>query len=171
MNPVTAFISVGSNIDPEIHVPDALKRLIRTISVTGISTHYRTIPLKRREKQDNYLNGVWRVEVRREPSELKNLLKRIEAGSGRRRSGDSFEARTLDLDLLIWGDLADPSAGVPDPDVLLRPFLYLPILEIEPDLIWPLTKTPLKTLVPAAYSGTMDADKAMTELLKGLLNG
>jgi 2-amino-4-hydroxy-6-hydroxymethyldihydropteridine diphosphokinase len=171
MNPVTAYISVGSNIEPEIHVPDALKRLSRTISVTGISTHYRTIPLKRREKQDVYLNGVWRVEVRREAPELKNLLRRIEEGSGRRRSGDSYEARTLDLDLLIWGDLVDISAGVPDADVLLRPFLYLPILEIDPDIIWPLTKTPLKTLVPSVYSGAMNPDTSMTELLKGFLNG
>ena len=133
------FIGVGSNIEPERNIAEALGELGRVVTVTDTSTFYWTEPLKGR-KQDNYLNGVWLVETAIPGRDLKfDILRSIERKLHRERTGDTWDSRTMDLDVVLYGDMVirEQDMTVPDPDIYDRPFLALPIAELAPDLIVP----------------------------------
>jgi 2-amino-4-hydroxy-6-hydroxymethyldihydropteridine diphosphokinase len=170
MSGIAAYVAIGSNINPEKHVPDALKKLKNALRVTGISTHYRTAPLENRHEQDDYLNGVWQLETKMRPAELKQLFRDLEGLSGRIHNEDRYASRTLDLDLLLWDQLTDSNLKLPDPDILKRPFLYVPLLELDPGLQWPLTGQLVKDIVDYRPVLLMRADEDMTELLEGIIN-
>jgi len=136
---VVAFVAVGSNIDPERNVPAALGLLMSHETVTAVSTHYRTAPLDRPE-QPPYVNGVWRVETQRDPRSLKHdILRAIETRLGRVRTGDAHASRSIDLDLIAYGDVVsnEPGLLLPDPDIERRPFLAVPLVELSPDFRLP----------------------------------
>lgn len=133
----TAFIAVGSNIDPEVNVPSALRLLLDAARVVGCSTFYRTPPLGRAD-QPSFVNGVWRIETELDPEPLKfDLLRGIERRLGRMRTDDKYAPRTIDLDVVLFGRRAVDQArlGIPAGD-LTRPFVLLCVRELAPD--WPL---------------------------------
>jgi 2-amino-4-hydroxy-6-hydroxymethyldihydropteridine diphosphokinase len=122
-----AFIGVGSNIAPEKNIREALRLLAGSVRIVAISTFYRTPAIDRPSDPDFY-NGVVAIETDLRPMALKSkVLRRIEAALGRRRSADKHASRTIDLDLLVLTP--------PDPDILNRAFVALPLAEIEPDLL------------------------------------
>jgi len=74
------------------------------------------------------------------PRDLKfGLLRRIEADLGRVRTADKYAARTIDLDILLYGDriIDQPDLKVPDPDLRERAFLIVPLAELAPDVVLP----------------------------------
>lgn len=132
-----AFIGIGSNIDPERNVRAAIRSLGRHTHLTGISMVYRTDALDRPE-QPPYFNCVVEVETDAPPMQLKQaVLRPIENSLGRKRTEDKYAPRTIDLDLIVYGDLAMDEEGMrlPDPDILERPFLAIPLFELAPDLV------------------------------------
>jgi 2-amino-4-hydroxy-6-hydroxymethyldihydropteridine diphosphokinase len=136
---VSAYVAVGSNIDPERNVGLALTALAQQVKVTGVSTFYRTAPLGDRA-QPRFVNGVWRIETAIAPRRLKDdVLRGIEAAVGRVRSADPDAPREIDLDLVLYGELVidEPGLTLPDPEILERPFVALPLLELEPGLVLP----------------------------------
>jgi dihydroneopterin aldolase/2-amino-4-hydroxy-6-hydroxymethyldihydropteridine diphosphokinase len=146
---VTVYLGVGSNIDPEQNVPRALELLRRAVTVTGVSTFYQTLPLGRPERAPFY-NGAVRCQTNAPLPELRRgVLRGIEAQLGRVRTADKHAARPIDLDVLLYGDevVCDESGRVPDPDIEVRPFLAVPLLELAPDLVLPDSGKPLQTLV------------------------
>jgi len=139
--PTTAYLSVASNIDPERNILDALMFLSENVSITDLSTFYRTEALKR-PKQPDYLNGVAAVRCFLAPRALSfDVLRPIEARLGRVRTDDRYAARTIDLDILLFGDMVldEPGLCVPDPDITERVFLASALVELAPDLIFPNT--------------------------------
>jgi 2-amino-4-hydroxy-6-hydroxymethyldihydropteridine diphosphokinase len=134
-----AFIAVGSNIDPEQNVRRALSLLAQRVRVVRVSTVYRTAALER-PGDPSFYNCVVEVGTEIAPHDLKHeVLRRIETELGRRRTADSFAPRTIDLDLLLYGDAvagADDLA-LPDPDIEKRPFLAIPLRELAPALRLP----------------------------------
>jgi len=158
--PVTVYLGVGSNIDPERNVPRALELLRRVVTVTGASTFYQPLPRDRPEQAPFY-NGAVQCQTNIPLPELKRrVLRKIEAELGRVRTTDKHAARPIDLDVLLYGDAVtcDEGGRVPDPDIGARPFLAVPLLELAPDLVLPDSRTPLQALV-----APMDAT-AMTPL-------
>ena len=145
---VTAYIGVGSNIDPEHYVARALAELSAVVEVTGVSTLYQTQPLERPEQAD-YRNGVWAVRTRRTHRALKGLLQSIESRLGRRRGADPYASRPIDLDLLLYGEAVvnEPGLRLPDPDLYGRAFVARPLLELAPTLVLPDTGIPLARVV------------------------
>jgi 2-amino-4-hydroxy-6-hydroxymethyldihydropteridine diphosphokinase len=134
-----AFISIGSNIDPETNVRDAILRLGSTAQVKAISTVYRTEPVGP-PGQPPFYNCVVELETDLAPRELKfQLLRRIESELGRTRGSDKFAARTIDLDLILYDELVmiTEDLTLPDPDILRRPFLAVPLHELAPGLVLP----------------------------------
>lgn len=139
---VRAYIAIGSNIDPAENVRLALQRLAKQACLTGISMVYRTaalgLPGLPQENQPPYYNCVAEIETGIPPLELKRgLLCSIENSLGRIRSADKFAARTIDLDLIVYGDRVMDEAGLklPDPEILERPFLAIPLYELVPDMV------------------------------------
>ena len=138
---VRAYIGVGSNLaDPVAQVRAgiaALARLART-QVEACSSFYRTAPVGLREQPD-FINAVCRVHTVQAPLELMQNLLEIEQAHGRVRQGDKGGPRTLDLDLLLYGDQAiqTMALSVPHPRLHERAFVLYPLHEIEPDLVIP----------------------------------
>ena len=139
-----AFIGVGSNIEPEANIRAALGLLRKRARVTRASTFYRTDPIGRPE-QPAFRNGVFEVETSLPPAELKQVLRDIEAQLYRRRTSDKYAPRTIDLDLLLYDDLAiaDEGLTLPDPDIERRAFLAIPLCELAPDGVLPGSGRPL----------------------------
>jgi 2-amino-4-hydroxy-6-hydroxymethyldihydropteridine diphosphokinase len=136
---VRAFIGVGSNIGPEQNILDALRRLGQFSRLASISTFYRTPAIGRPEEPDFY-NGVVAIDTDLPPITLKcTTLRGIETALSRHRSADKYAARTIDLDLLLYGDsvVSSNELALPDPDILKRAFIAVPLHEIAPDLVLP----------------------------------
>jgi 2-amino-4-hydroxy-6-hydroxymethyldihydropteridine diphosphokinase len=167
-----AFIAVGSNIEPERNVLLALELLMRRVRVVAASTFYRTEPLGRPE-QASFVNGAWEVRAERDARELKfGVLRPIEAELGRVRTADRYAARPIDLDIAVYGDLLirEPDLMVPDPDILERPFLAIPVLELAPEIRLPGTEMALKDFPVARGTAGLEPAAELTELLRERLN-
>ena len=136
---VRVFVSIGSNIDPARNVRTALCALARQAELIAISTVYLT-PAEDRPEQPPFYNCMAEIRTEMDPLHLKfQILRPVEAALGRQRTADKFAARTIDLDLVLYGDLLLDQEGLvlPDPDIHKRPFLAVPLAELAPDLVLP----------------------------------
>lgn len=165
---VRAFIGIGSNIAPAENVRSAISCLARQTRLLGISTVYLSAALERPE-QSPYYNCVVAIETVATPAVIKfGILREIEDLLGRRRMADKFAARTIDLDLIVYGELALDAEGLslPDPDILERPFLATPLFELAPDLVLAGYDLPIREIAARLPQGGMAALQAYTRLLR-----
>jgi len=145
----TAFIGLGANIgDARAAVTqaiDAIGRLAGT-SITGRSSLFRTAPVD--AGGDDYVNAVVRVETSLAAEDLLAHLQELEHGAGRERPFPNAP-RTLDLDLLLFGDrrIATDRLQVPHPRMTGRAFVLIPLLQIDPFIAIP-GKGPAHGFVP-----------------------
>jgi 2-amino-4-hydroxy-6-hydroxymethyldihydropteridine diphosphokinase len=149
-----AFLGLGSNVgDRQAHLGHAVSRLARATSVTGVSAVYETEPVGLRD-QPRFLNMVVRLETELGPGELLQLARAIEAERGRARTVRNGP-RTLDIDLLLYGDQRVRREGltVPHPRMRDRAFVLVPLLELEPELTEPGTGRRYAELLETAGSG------------------
>ena len=170
-NVVMAFIGVGSNIQPERNITDALVRLSKRVDIKGISTFYKTTPILRKD-QDDYLNGVWQISTSVPPEKLKfGVLRKIEKELNHNRESDKYASRTIDLDLLLYGDLVihEENLTIPDPDICKRSFIAFPLSEINPNLVIPDIKKPLIDILNALSKDNMIPDITFTESLRSMV--
>jgi 2-amino-4-hydroxy-6-hydroxymethyldihydropteridine diphosphokinase len=149
--PLSAFVGLGANLgEPEAQVRRAiaaLRGLPRT-RLVATSSLYRSAPVGVGEQPD-FINAVAKVETTLSARELLDELLAMEARFGRERPSPGAP-RTLDLDLLLYGDriIAEPGLAVPHPRVHERAFVLMPLAEIAPDLSIP-RKGSVKTLLAA----------------------
>jgi 2-amino-4-hydroxy-6-hydroxymethyldihydropteridine diphosphokinase len=134
---VVAAIALGSNLgDRERHLRRALIALERTPGVVLLrrSTWHETEPVGGPVGQGPYLNGAALLETSLQPAELLERLQEIESDQGRER-GELNGARTLDLDLLWFGEQRsdDPHLTLPHPRMEQRPFVLAPLAELVPE--------------------------------------
>jgi 2-amino-4-hydroxy-6-hydroxymethyldihydropteridine diphosphokinase len=137
---VHAYIGLGSNLaDPIAQLRAGVAALagLEQTRVEVCSSFYRTAPVGRREQPD-FINAVCRVRTGQDPATLMRNLLEIERAHGRVREGKGGP-RTLDLDLLLYGDRTIRTAQltVPHPRLHERAFVLYPLQEIEPDLVIP----------------------------------
>lgn len=153
-----AFIAVGSNVNAERNVADALELLGRRLRIVAVSSFYRTLALGLAGRPD-FLNGVVEIETELKPLELKRqILLKIENALARERGDDRNAPRTIDLDLVLYGDLVSDEAGIvlPAPEILERAFVALPLLELDRNLVLPGTDTLLRELARGLSSEQME---------------
>lgn len=168
---ITAFIGVGSNIDPENNITSALAELMNCVDVDGVSTFYWTKPLHGR-KQDDYLNGVFRIATAIEPILLKTvILKDIENKLGRIRNNDAYASRTIDLDLILYGGfvLESPVLRLPAPDIYSRPFIAIPLAELASGLVLPDSGKTIDFIANAMKTDSLIPDMLLTGQLRRML--
>ena len=164
----TAYIAVGSNILPEKNVPIAIDLLRKKVEIVAVSSFYRTKPLHRPEQAD-YRNGVVAVRTSVTPRELRDeILRPIEEILERKRSEDKYAPRTVDLDLILFGDevIRESGLNLPDDDLRTRPFVAVPLLEVAPELVLPDDGTRLADLPVAKMTQDIQLDKGLTDALK-----
>lgn len=137
--PVTAYIGIGANLgDARANVLDAFARLERLpgVQLEAVSSLYRTAPVD--SSGDDYINAVARLSTSLPAQELLEALFGIEQAHGRERPYYNAP-RTLDLDLLLYGDerIATASLTVPHPRMHQRAFVLMPLLELAPEVVLP----------------------------------
>ncbi len=127
------WISLGSNLARESSVRGGVKGLREAFGPLLLSPVYEA----EAEGFDGrpFLNLVVGIETSRSVSEIRTLLRRIEAEHGRERGGERFAPRTLDLDLLTYGDRAGEFDGyrIPRDEILRYAFVLCPLAEVAPD--------------------------------------
>ncbi len=162
------FVALGSNIEPEANILSAVRLLTLEVRVEAVSAFYRSRALQRPEQPD-FLNGVVKIRTSLEPRRLKfDVLRGIERRLGRQRSQDKYEARCIDLDIIVLGELVirEDDLEVPDPDIRTRPFLAVPLLELAPDMVLPDTGTPLRDLAAAHDVSELTLDEVFSQRIR-----
>lgn len=142
-------IALGSNLgDSRTILENALKTLAKSTGITlqACSSWYQTEPVG--PPQPDYLNGCALLNVELTPRELLETLLTIEAHYGRVRQ-ECNGPRTLDLDLLLFEDLIldAPNLQLPHPRMKERAFVLVPLAEIAPDWIEPVSGKAIAQLV------------------------
>jgi 2-amino-4-hydroxy-6-hydroxymethyldihydropteridine diphosphokinase len=129
-------IALGSNLgDRRSNLDYAVARLRAILSDLDVSSYYDTDPVEVAGVQPRYLNAAAVGETALTARELLNALLAIEAERGRERPHD-HAARTLDLDLVLYGGMVIADAGliVPHPRFRQRRFVLEPLAEIAPEM-------------------------------------
>ena len=138
MTPVTAYLGLGANLDdPVQQVQRACEELgsIPSTRVLARSPLYKSAPLGPPDQPD-YINAVAVLETSLDPLALLAALRAIEQHHGRRRDGTHWGPRTLDLDILLYGDLQQhtPELTLPHPGLHERGFVLYPLFDVAPEL-------------------------------------
>lgn len=138
---VTAYIGLGSNLaDPVAQIKSARTAIaqIAEVQELAFSSLYHSPPMGPQDQPD-YVNAVMCIATDLPPIDLLRCLQRIENEQGRVRKGERWGARTLDLDVLIYGEqMIDlPDLIVPHPGLTERAFVLYPLHEIAPQLLVP----------------------------------
>ncbi|OGW37499.1 MAG: 2-amino-4-hydroxy-6-hydroxymethyldihydropteridine diphosphokinase [Nitrospirae bacterium GWD2_57_9] len=139
--PVTAYIGIGSNVgDKKANCLKAVELLKQAGNVLALSALYYTEPVGYHEQED-FINAVAAFETERSPRELLDLCLRIEDMLGRKRTV-RWGPRTIDLDILLYGDVVVnlPDLVIPHPLMATRKFVLVPLAEIAPQAAHPLVK-------------------------------
>ena len=147
-----AYVGVGSNLgDRWAHLAFAARqiRADSRVSLLRASRVWDAEPLG--PPQPRYLNAVLELETQLTARGLHALLQLTERGAGRRRT-QRWAARTLDLDLLLYGDqvIETPRLVLPHPGLVSRRFVLAPLAELRPDLLVPGTGFTVAELLAAA---------------------
>jgi 2-amino-4-hydroxy-6-hydroxymethyldihydropteridine diphosphokinase len=146
---IKVFIGVGSNLgDRAGYFEFAHKELLDVAGLTDLrcSPVYETEPLE--VEGGGFLNAVWSFKVDLSPGDLLKKIQEIEAQAGRRRE-KPHQARTLDLDILFYGDqvIRKPGITVPHPRIHGRAFVLVPLCDLEPEFIHPALKKTIRELL------------------------
>ncbi len=137
-----AYVGLGANLgdrEDTIRRAVALVDGLARVTVVGVSSLRETEPWGPVE-QPRYLNGAVAVETDLPPRELLDALLDVERGLGRARDDEErWGPRTIDLDLLLYGDLVldEPGLDVPHPRLHERRFALEPLAELAPDALVP----------------------------------
>jgi 2-amino-4-hydroxy-6-hydroxymethyldihydropteridine diphosphokinase len=131
-----AYIGLGANLGrPRQQVECAIEELaaLPQSRLVGVSRLYRTAPVGPQDQPD-FVNAAVRLDTALTPQSLLEHMQRIERAHGRVRDGSRWGPRTLDLDLLLFGDLrcAVPGLHLPHPEIARRAFVLAPLADIAP---------------------------------------
>lgn len=161
----TVFIGFGSNVGDRVDYCDRAVTLLSLLPhsrLNGVSLLYETEPVRDRTDPGEgwFLNGVVQLETDMTPHSLLSMLQEIERALGRdddHRSGP----RTIDLDILFYGErvIAEPGLAIPHPRLHQRRFVLMPLSELDPLWIHPTFNQSVAQLL--AESG----DQAEVQLL------
>ena len=144
-----AYVGLGANLgDREA----TIRRALELLGAVRVSTLIETEPWGYAE-QPRFVNAVAELETDEQPRALLERLLAIERELGRTREGPRYGPRTIDLDLLLYGDeqLNEPGLVVPHPRLHERAFVLEPLAELAPDLVVP-GRGPLKALLSRLQS-------------------
>jgi 2-amino-4-hydroxy-6-hydroxymethyldihydropteridine diphosphokinase len=135
------YVGLGANLgDREVTIRAALDRLGAhdEIEVVRVSALRVTDPVGFAD-QPRFLNGAAALETTLGPRELLEYMLVVERNLGRLRDGPRFGPRTIDLDLLLYGDavVSEPGLEIPHPRLTERAFVLEPLTELDPELVIP----------------------------------
>ena len=142
----TVLLSLGSNLQPQQHLHAAVEALRARFGAIDVSPAYRTAAVG--FDGPDFLNNAVAIETDEPLEALDQWLHDVEDAHGRDRSGPRFSDRTLDIDVVFYGDLIVEGPGhlrIPRPE-LKHAFVLKPLADIAPDFIDPVSGLDLATL-------------------------
>lgn len=145
----TTYLSLGSNI------PDRAANLSRAVEEIGKAVGLITQKSPIYETQSwgyndsDYLNQTIAVQTNLAPLELLEMINQIEQQLGRVRSGNGYEARTIDIDILLYDSevINMPNLTIPHPKIALRQFVLRPTADIAPEIVHPTLRKTIRQLL------------------------
>ena len=143
-----AYLSLGSNIEPERNLPAAVKLLARYGYVRAVSSVWETEPVGKAD-QPKFLNAAVLLETVLSAQALREqAITQIEGSLGRVRTEDKNAPRTIDIDIMLFNHdtLQIGQRHIPGSDILERPFVAIPLAEIDPDYVHPETGQTLQQI-------------------------
>jgi len=143
-----AYLSLGSNIEPEHNLMQAVARLAQHGRVAAASAVWQTEPVGLSDQPD-FLNAAVLLETTLTAHELRaGPIAQIERELDRVRTENKNSARTIDIDIMLFNRelLTVGHRRIPDPEVLERPFVAIPLAEIAQDYVHPETGQKLRDI-------------------------
>ncbi|MBT8142984.1 MAG: 2-amino-4-hydroxy-6-hydroxymethyldihydropteridine diphosphokinase [Gammaproteobacteria bacterium] len=136
----TVYVSIGSNVDPERYIRSCLRALVLEFDQLEVSPVYQN-PAEGFEG-DDFLNLVAAFETHESAPAIARKINLIEKILGRLRAGEKFGPRTLDIDILLYGDeiIQFGKYAFPRKELVKYPFMLKPLVDIAPSLKHPVSK-------------------------------
>lgn len=131
------FVAAGSNVDAARNLQLAARELQSTFGPVSFSPAYRNAAVG--FEGEDFINFVAGFDTARDLNEVIAELQRIEGLCGRARNAPKWAPRSMDLDILLCGDLVlqEPGLVLPRPDLLRRPYMLGPLADIAGELVHP----------------------------------
>lgn len=148
MRGIEVYLALGSNLGDRMgNLKLAVERLSQKMTIKKLSSVYETEPVYYKE-QPLYLNAVLSAVTELEPSDLLRFVKGIESDLGRQPSFRNAP-RLIDIDILFYGDGVVQTAEltIPHPRIAERAFVLVPLAEIAPKLVHPVTHEKVEDLL------------------------
>ncbi len=148
-----AYISIGSNIDKQANITACLKKLRNLCAVKEVSSVYETRPVGNKD-QESFFNAALILETSLTPEELKSaVLNAVEKDLDRTRTEDKNAPRTIDLDISLFNQWTFTlgKRKIPDPEILQYSHIAIPLAEIAPDYVHPVTGETLSQIAARFY--------------------
>lgn len=134
-----AFLLLGSNVEPEIHIPKAAHGIARFGRIGVVSQVYQSRPVAR-PGQPDFLNGGVLLETDMDLLTLSDHLRALEVELGRVRRADKHAARTIDIDICLFGSRIEREPVViPAAELVEHAHVAVPIAELDPAFPHPIT--------------------------------
>jgi 2-amino-4-hydroxy-6-hydroxymethyldihydropteridine diphosphokinase len=143
----TVYILMGSNMgDREKYLSAALAKLeaVPGFEIVAVSSIYVSEAEDMEGEAPSFMNQVVKGDYQYLPNELLDALELIEKKLGRSGKGKR-QQRTIDLDILLFGEqvVENERLSIPHRKLLNRPFAMVPLVQIDPDIVHPVTKRPV----------------------------
>ncbi len=165
-----AYLSLGSNIDPEDNLRLAVEMLTTRSKLLTVSSVWETQPVGM-TGQPNFLNAAALIETKLTAAQFRReIIHRIEQALGRVRGADKYGPRTIDIDLMLFNQEIFVLEGrhIPDPEVQQRAFVAIPLAEIAPHYRHPETGQTLGEMA-RQFVVTQEAMRRRPDMSQGLV--
>ena len=155
------YFGLGGNIEPEQNFATGIELIRSRFHIVTISPVYKSEVWGAKDQQADYLNLVLELETDKDIFAVRSEARWIEELVGRNRTLDKFEPRQLDIDLLLYDELVGTHEGgiLPHKQLLTQQFVYLPMLDIAPELIVPGEGKALREMEPVFADPNLRIEK------------
>lgn len=140
------YVAAGSNVEPEKYLSIALRALAAAYGPLTLSPAYRNKAVG--FSGEDFINLVVGFRTEDEAAAVRRQLQKVEAACDRPPGAPKWAPRTMDLDILLFGDLVSDEPGliIPRPDLLKRPYMLKPMADIAPEVRHPVLGTTMREL-------------------------
>ena len=157
------YVAAGSNVEPERYLATALRALAAAFGPLTLSPAYKNKAVG--FEGADFINLVVGFHTEDSVVGIRQQLQKIEAACDRPPGAPKWAPRTMDLDILLFGDLVsnEPGLVIPRPDLLKRPYMLKPMADIAPDVRHPTLNKTMREL----WADFQGGDHEMVEVLLG----